>query len=258
MGPNEIQVWDQNWWNANPTYGTAEAPALDFGPQKEGGITINDNRQRSAPSGTVLNGMYWDHLKGGYMQAPQGIADWTQWTPEAGWNGTVPGWPTGSGASPPPATTNPQVPVGGGGGGGAGAGGTPGMAQITPSITPQGVYSNKQTATARNMAVNDAMRSASSVSAYKQFDRPGASRSLATSQRAMPQIAKAYTNAAQAKAGIPLADTIANEQNLFQGQLARANEMAGLGKLALGEQSLNNYQMQQLLASLGPLLGSLF
>lgn len=145
---------------------------------------------------------------------------------------------------------------GGSGGSGGSAGGTPGAAQISTSITPRPVYTDAMTTTARNMAVNDAMRRASPISVYKKFDRPGASRSLATQSLAMPKIAAAYVDAAKAKAGIPLADMIANEQNLFQGQMARANEMMGLGRLALGEQSLNNYSVQQLIQMMAPLLGS--
>lgn len=41
-GPNADQIWDQNWWNQNPTYGTAPPPWN--GPAetpREGGISIN-------------------------------------------------------------------------------------------------------------------------------------------------------------------------------------------------------------------------
>lgn len=140
----------------------------------------------------------------------------------------------------------------------SGGTGQAGVGQISSSITPRPVYSDAMTTKARNMAVNDAMRRASPISAYKKFDRPGASRSLATQQLAMPTIAGAYVDAAKAKAGIPLADLIANEQNLFQGQMARANEFMGLGQLQLGEQSLNNYSVQQLIQMLAPILGSVF
>lgn len=218
QGPNAQQVWDQSWWDAQ---GFVSPPL--------------DPYQNPAPN--VIN---FDPAQ---LASQKAYAE--NWRP--------------------PIQVNPGTPGGGGGGVGTPGGGvggpmptTPGVGGINTTITPRSVFSNQQTAQARNMAVNDAMRRASPVSAYKQFDRPGVSRSLATQQRAMPTVARAYTDAAQAKAGIPLADFIANEQNLFQGELARANEFQGLGRLLLGEQSLNNYSVQQLLNSLAPILGSLF
>lgn len=119
-----------------------------------------------------------------------------------------------------PTNTQQQNPMGGYG------------ANVQTSIQPKGVYPEWMT----NVAVNQVQAQADQASnvpyLMKMFDRPGVSRSDATMGAIAPIIADKQVQAQSARAQIPFQDELANQKNLFMGQVARENEGLGLGNLA--------------------------
>lgn len=229
-GADANQVWDQSWWDAQGYQSQPFKFNRDFAnPQLPAG-TLQIGR--SAPSGTVVGGQYWDHNQGRWVQAPGGTPEFTQMAPGGG--------------------------AGGAAGGGAGAGGAQSpFGTIKTSITPRSVYTPLQTQMAVNQAVSDSRISPNSV--YKRFDRPGVSRSQSTKYRSAPAIAAGFSQGQQQAAGIPLGDEIANQQSLMQGQLAQHQEFTGLAGLLLKQLALQQMAQQSQIgnaSSLMALLGS--
>jgi len=106
-----------------------------------------------------------------------------------------------------------------------------GVGQIQTSITPKPIYQPWMTTTAVNTAQAKADQASNAPYLMKMFDRPGVSRSDAHFAAIAPIVAENQINAANARATIPFEDTVANERNLFLGQVARENEALNLGNL---------------------------
>lgn len=216
------QLWDQN---------TPE------------GILRTQKQGQSRPSGSVVGGQYWDYLQGKWVQAPTGTQEGTQWNPGMWGSSTQVGSP---GA------------VGGGGvkTPGVGAPGIGGGATVNTSIVPRDIYTPEMTQQRVNQASASAHQQASMPHLLKQFDSEGVSRSGRNTALALPQVAQAYGDAAQAQAAIPLADEAANQQNRMRGEIAQGLEFNQLARLLLGQQSLNNWVGQQNMNGVGGLMGS--
>ncbi len=116
---------------------------------------------------------------------------------------------------------------------GGGLGGYfPNAAQIGTSIVPQTIYPQWMTDTAVNQAVANADQRSNLDTLMERFDTPGVSRSSRHAALAAPLAAQSQLTAADARARIPFEDLMANQRNLFLGQVARENEALGLGNLS--------------------------
>lgn len=99
---------------------------------------------------------------------------------------------------------------------------------VNSSITPTGVYTQRQTNAAANQAESEAMRSSSLPSLLKQLDRPGVSRSAGSVAAVMPQMAASQQQGMFDAAQIRQQDELANRQSMFGGQVAQDQEGLGL------------------------------
>lgn len=122
------------------------------------------------------------------------------------------------------------------------------IGQIGTSIQPQSIYDPWMTDVAVNQAVANADQRSNLQTLMGQFDTPGVSRSSRHAALAAPLAAQAQLTAADARARIPFEDTMANQRNLFLGQVARENEALGLGNL---QARLFEAQNQDALSRLG-------
>lgn len=144
------------------------------------------------------------------------------------------------------------MPTGGQMGGGQ-------LGQISTSIQPQAIYDPWMTNVAMNQAVANADQRSNLQTLMGGFDTPGVSRSSRHAALAAPQMAQQQLTAADAKARIPFEDTMANQRNLFLGQVARENEGLGLGNLSARIYEAQNQdalsRMNQSLGYLQSLIG---
>lgn len=147
--------------------------------------------------------------------------------------------------SPKPTTTG--MPTGGSFGGGQ-------LGQISTSIQPQAIYDPWMTDVAVNQAVANADQRSNLQTLMGQFDTPGVSRSSRHAALAAPLAAQQQLTAADARARIPFEDMMANQRNLFLGQVARENEGLGLGNLSA---RMYEAQNQDALARMNQSLGYL-
>lgn len=221
--------WSNDFWNARSQLGPAPPNAgLPSGVsrQEDGTLdfdsSIGGQMQKALQGRSAMNGQYYDPATGAY----QGMAAGQIWDPQQGKYTT---------------------------GGGLGSGG--GLGTINTSITPRSVYTPLMTQMAVNQAVSDSRLTPQSVA--KQFMRPGVSASQSTKYRSAPALAAGFSQGAQQAAGIPLADNIANEQNLMQGQLAKHQEWTGLAQLLLKQLGLQQSVDQSQLGNLSQLMAML-
>jgi len=105
------------------------------------------------------------------------------------------------------------------------------QAHVGSSITPRPIYQPWMTQTAANTVQAQADQASNVPYLMKMFDRPGVSRSDAHFAAVAPLVAENQVNAATARASIPFEDSMANERNLFMGQVARENESLQWGNL---------------------------
>lgn len=105
------------------------------------------------------------------------------------------------------------------------------LGSIQTSVQPQAIYEPWMTQNAVNQAVANADQRGNLQTLMGGFDTPGVSRSSRHAALAAPQAAQAQLTAADAKARIPFDDMMANQRNLFLGQVAREQEALGLGNL---------------------------
>ena len=133
------------------------------------------------------------------------------------------------------------------------------------NFNPRPVYQPWQTAHAVNQQVADQTPDANY--AQKAFDGRGMSRSAGTLSAAMPAMSRQLSAGLLGSAAQPMEDYIANQQNMFSGEVNRsgmANRMGGLLNTLQGTQnqynlgSRNNQltQQGQMLSLLQALLGS--
>lgn len=235
-----LGVWDEDYWknpitpepnNGYPSPGMSlgENGQINFEDSLSGQLAKRMHLGPGASNGLMLN---QDGTYGGIQAGGQG-----QWDP-------LKGKYLAAGEAP-----------GTGAGGTGGTGGTGGLGSITTSITPKSVYTPLMTQLAVNQAVSDSRLTPTSVA--KQFMRPGVSASQSTKYRSAPALAAGFSMGAQQAAGIPLADNIANEQNLMAGQLAKHQEWTGLAQLLLKQLGLQQTVDQSQLGNLSQLLAML-
>jgi len=105
------------------------------------------------------------------------------------------------------------------------------MGSFQSSITPSEIYPEWMTTVASNTAQAQADQASNLPYLMKMFDRPGISRSDAHMAAALPFAADAQIQGATARAQIPFEDAMANQRNLFLGQVARENESLQAGNL---------------------------
>lgn len=214
-GASASSVWDQKWWDKSGIDTSGDPYAHNAGPAQMGPWTP---QQASNWMGQASTGnMTWRNPGGSAIgQNPGGLP--------------------------------------GGGTGGGGAGGTTGGASVTTSIQPRDIYTQQMTQQKVNQSTADAMQRGNLTHLLKGFDSAGVSRSGRNTALAMPGVAGAYGEAAQAQAAIPLADEAANQQNRMKGEIARGLEYNQLARLLLGNQALNNYVGQQNMGNVGDIL----
>lgn len=116
----------------------------------------------------------------------------------------------------------------------------PFVGNVQTSIQPQGIYSDQMTQQATNQAVADADQKGDLNYLMRMFDQPGASRGDMQLGQAAPHVANAQLQAADARARIPWEDQMANQRNMFLGQVARENEGLGQGNLLARMYEMNN------------------
>jgi len=218
----------------------------------------------TAPQGMLLNTprnmnmaggpQYYDPKYATMRQTPQvnQQLNGLQSSMARGYNGVKPGGgqstSTGGGTGAP--IGQPQT--GGSYGGGQ-------LGQISTSIQPQAIYDPWMTDVAVNQAVANADQRSNLSTLMGGFDTPGVSRSSRHAALAAPQMAQQQLTAADAKARIPFEDLMANQRNLFLGQVARENEGLGLGNLSARIYEAKNQdalsRMNQSLGYLQSLIG---
>lgn len=192
------------------------------------------------------------------VQLPQQQPSQQPWANKQmrGYNGVKPGGgqstSTGGGYdqfAPKPMTPKPMgmMPANNSFGGGQ-------LGQISTSIQPQAIYDPWMTDVAVNQAVANADQRSNLQTLMGQFDTPGVSRSSRHAALAAPLAAQQQLTAADAKARIPFEDLMANQRNLFLGQVARENEGLGLGNLSA---RMYEAQNQDALARMNQSLGYL-
>ncbi len=103
------------------------------------------------------------------------------------------------------------------------------------SFNPAPVYTPRMTGAGTNLAVAEQHQAGNLPHLMKAFDRPGVSRDAGQMSAAMPQVAQHNIQAAKARAGIPLDDLFANQQNLLRGQLGGERERLGYLGLAISQ-----------------------
>lgn len=128
------------------------------------------------------------------------------------------------------------------------------LGQISTSIQPKAIYDPWMTDVAVNQAVANADQRSNLESLMGRFDTPGVSRSSHHAALAAPLAAQSQLTAADARARIPFEDLMANQRNMFMGQVARENEALGLGNLSA---RMYEAQNQDALARMGQSLGYL-
>lgn len=137
--------------------------------------------------------------------------------------------------------------------------GQPGVSNVQTSITPQSIYPAWMTKAAVNQVQAQADQASNLPYLMKMFDRPGASRSEANMGAALPYVAQAQSQALAGRAQIPFDDFMANQRNLFMGQVARENEALQLGNLsarmAEAQQSNRMNDIQRQMSLLQQLVG---
>lgn len=169
-----------------------------------------------------------------------------------GYNGVKPGGGQSTSTGGGMGTPIGQPQSGGSFGGGQ-------LGQISTSIQPQGIYDPWMTDVAVNQAVANADQRSNLQTLMGGFDTPGVSRSSRHAALAAPQMAQHQLTAADAKARIPFEDLMANQRNMFLGQVARENEGLGLGNLSARLYEAKNQdalsRMNQSLGYLQSLIG---
>ncbi len=120
-------------------------------------------------------------------------------------------------------------------GGAAGGGSQPSYGSTVQiggnAIQPKPVYSSSLTNQAMSQIGAENRQSGNLLYNMKQFDRPGVSRSAGSAYAAMGPASQYNVAADSGMANQFLDDTVANEQNMLMGQIARDRESQGLGNL---------------------------
>ena len=100
-------------------------------------------------------------------------------------------------------------------------------------VQPRTIYSPNQTRSAMSQ-VQGAHRVGQDPNvATKPFSRPGMGQGAGTFAAALPQMIDSRVQGNQAGANVFMDDTVANQNNLLMGSIARDREMRGMGNLGL-------------------------
>lgn len=129
----------------------------------------------------------------------------------------------------------------------------PSLASVTTTPRPTEVFNAAQTRGQTNQAINAALMAGDPDVAMKRFDRPGISRSAGTYASAIPQMAAAQSNAAQAMMHTPLMHELLNRNVAAQGQAQQGEEALSLFDLLRRNQQVQDYRLT---STLSPLLSA--
>jgi hypothetical protein len=128
------------------------------------------------------------------------------------------------------------------------------LPNINTSITPQIVYDPELTAKAGNQILATQAQQSDPRWLMKQFSSPGRSMDAGTAAATTPYLAQGQFLGNQGYANLMLGDTMANQESLLAGEMAREKEAMGLGNLLARLQEQGVSRSGQLLS---PLLNSL-
>lgn len=119
---------------------------------------------------------------------------------------------------------------------------------ISTSIQPKPLFSDRQTRSALNQAVAGAQAQYQPYDLNKRFNNPGFSKGIGTARNMQAPLMAGRANAADAMATLPFNDMAANANQLLQGQVARENEAQGWGNIGANNlahaQQLSNERQQ--------------